>query len=228
MNIIESVDIIGFWGGNKNITITFDRDANFIIGKNGTGKTTVINLIASALKGDIKTLYSIKFESIKITLKEPSVNRKPIIEIKKSINNDNNSVEIIYEIRLKTTEEPIRYIVEGPYEERLYRDLRYRNRNLTEKMTRLESILDELIEVNFLSVHRGTFNRFSRDEEFTTIIDKKASDLSTKFSSYFSLLTTKINEKSKSFQEFVFLTLLDPLSSHGIISSIDDENKKYH
>ncbi|KXV27181.1 hypothetical protein AD937_05420 [Gluconobacter japonicus] len=117
-------------------------------------------------------------------------------------------------------------MVEGPFDEILYRDIRYRSRRISENIAGLESILNELVEVNFLSVHRGSFNKYGRDEEFATVIDKTVSDLSVRFSSYFSLLTTKINEKSKSFQEFVFLKLLEPSPNEMINIIIGEDDKK--
>ncbi len=225
MNVVESIEIDGFWGTPKKITVAFDKEANFIIGKNGTGKTTIINILASSLKADIGTLYSISFDKIKIILKDLGANKKPVIDITKTINLERGSIEIVYEIRLKTTDSPTRYVVEGPFEERLYRDMRYRSRRLSESMATLENILNELVQVNFLSVHRGSFNRFNRDDEFATVIDKTVADLSARFSSYFSLLSTKINEKSKQFQEFVFLKLLEPSPVEAGRTNLSEQDK---
>src|SRR4051812_26967166 len=67
MNKIENVKITKFWG-DKDVNIDFNKDVNFLIGVNGSGKTTVINLIAATLKADFKTLDRIQFETIEITL----------------------------------------------------------------------------------------------------------------------------------------------------------------
>ena len=46
MNYIEHVEINGFLG-SRDVTINFNNDINFLIGVNGSGKTTVINMIAA-------------------------------------------------------------------------------------------------------------------------------------------------------------------------------------
>ncbi|MEA2064645.1 MAG: ATP-binding protein, partial [Gemmatimonadota bacterium] len=48
MNVLENVKIYGVWGW-KDFNLSFKPDVNFLIGVNGTGKTTVIQIIASAL-----------------------------------------------------------------------------------------------------------------------------------------------------------------------------------
>ena len=61
MNKIDKVEITGFWG-NREININFFSDVNFFIGVNGSGKTTVINIIASALTADFTTLDRLPFQ----------------------------------------------------------------------------------------------------------------------------------------------------------------------
>lgn len=59
MYILDKVIIDSFWG-NKTVTLNFKEDANFLIGVNGSGKTTIINLIAASLNADT-LLLSIEF-----------------------------------------------------------------------------------------------------------------------------------------------------------------------
>lgn len=231
MNYIESVEIQGFWG-TKTVRIHFDRDINFLIGANGSGKTTIINLIASALKADISTLYSIQFDKMILRLKTPGVNRKPVIEITKVIDDLMGSIDLTYLIKEKTTEKGQTFGVEGPYDQRIYRDPRYpRQRRMQEAGVRLANILSEVVEVNWLSVHRGAFDRFSRtsrDDEFETVIDLKIAEISRKFASYFSLLDSRANEETKNFQEYVFLSLLEQEHSGSEVfqqAQIEPEDK---
>ncbi|GAI82104.1 unnamed protein product [marine sediment metagenome] len=48
MNIVTNVTITGFWGTHR-LSMRLNPDINFLIGVNGTGKTTAINMIAAAL-----------------------------------------------------------------------------------------------------------------------------------------------------------------------------------
>src|SRR5208282_6659999 len=70
MNFLEKVQISGFWG-DKEVEIPFNPDVNFLIGVNGSGKTTVINLIAAALSADFPTLDRMEFKKIDIHLTGP-------------------------------------------------------------------------------------------------------------------------------------------------------------
>lgn len=85
MNFVESVRIEGFWG-DRTVEVKFQKDLNFLIGLNGSGKTTIINLIAASLRADVTALYAASFSKIMIVLKSQGANRKPVIEITKSTN----------------------------------------------------------------------------------------------------------------------------------------------
>lgn len=231
MNFVESVIIEGFWGDRK-VNAKFYKDLNFIVGRNGTGKTTIINLIAAVLRGDIQTLYSVNFDRIVVTLKSQGANRKPIIEVVKSSTDLAGSITVTYNIKEKTTDKGTLFVVESPHDERVYRDPRsVRSRRLIESGAKLSNLLSSIIEVNWLSVHRSSIDRFakySREEEFDSSVDQKMAELSRKFSSYFSLLSSKASEESKQFQEQVFLSLLDSQGNRflEIISAEDDPEER--
>ncbi|HHN8532638.1 TPA: AAA family ATPase [Klebsiella quasipneumoniae] len=59
------VTIEGFWGV-KDVSLNFYRDYNFIIGPNGIGKTTVLNLITSVFKVDIDAIAKVQFDRVLI------------------------------------------------------------------------------------------------------------------------------------------------------------------
>ena len=44
---IESFKITKLWGYREDINLTFNNDVNVLIGVNGSGKTTVLNLLNS-------------------------------------------------------------------------------------------------------------------------------------------------------------------------------------
>ncbi len=69
MAYITSISIDGFWENHK-IGAKFKKDVNFVVGVNGSGKTTFINLVAAALTGNIDDLAKIAFHKIKINISD--------------------------------------------------------------------------------------------------------------------------------------------------------------
>jgi len=224
MNYIESAMITGFWG-SKVVEIKFHKDINFLIGPNGSGKTTIINLISAALRGDIPALYAVQFEKILIKLKQIGSSRKPTIEITKSFDPIMGSYDLKYTVKESATGQSNTFGVEGPFEERLYREPRnLRSRRAHEAGAKLSAIMTELVEVNWISVHRASMDRstrYQRDDEFDTTIDQRVNEIAKKFASYFSLLSNKAAEESKYFQETVFLSLLEQEHSGMSIFSVE-------
>jgi predicted ATP-dependent endonuclease of OLD family len=212
MNLIDSVEIYGFWG-RKNVSIKFREDINFLIGPNGSGKTTILNIISAALRADILALYSLNFTKVIVRLKTIGANKKPIITVDKVIDQKMGSIELNYNVKEKSSELGHTYGMEGPFDERIYKDYRYpRTRRTVEAGARLGAILAELIEVNLLSINRTTREierNVRREEGNENSIDQKVADISQAFSNYFSLLASKADVESKNFQEYVFLSLLD-------------------
>ncbi|EDN71791.1 hypothetical protein BGS_0785 [Beggiatoa sp. SS] len=68
--IIKNIEIEGFWG-NLKATTELHSDITIFIGLNGTGKTTLINLITAALTADLIQLNNLQFNKIEINLINP-------------------------------------------------------------------------------------------------------------------------------------------------------------
>ena len=65
---IESFKIEKLWG-YRPINLTFHRKMNILIGTNGSGKTTVLNLLHSILKADLRNLLDVNFDLIEVKLR---------------------------------------------------------------------------------------------------------------------------------------------------------------
>ena len=65
---IESLKIDKLWG-DLDMNLIFEPDVNILIGPNGSGKTTVLNLLHGILSADLPSLLNINFDRAVIKLK---------------------------------------------------------------------------------------------------------------------------------------------------------------
>jgi energy-coupling factor transporter ATP-binding protein EcfA2 len=70
---LSSLEIDGFRGERK-IEAELG-DVTFVIGRNGTGKTTLINMLLAVLRVNVKQLSSYAFNSLRITFQSPDPTR---------------------------------------------------------------------------------------------------------------------------------------------------------
>lgn len=230
MSCIDSIEITGFWG-RKNVSLKLNEDLNFLIGPNGSGKTTVINLIAAALQADFLALYSIPFERISIQLNSDEPNKNPIIDIVKATDRDN--IELKYTVcETRGGKEIFTYSVEGrSYDERMYRGpgrLRMMRRRM-EESAHLIKTLSDLVKVSWLSIHRVSPEvemKARHEETYESTVDQKLRETSRGISSYFSLLASQAEKESNIFQEYIFLSLFDkPPSDWDFIKQLSSKHE---
>lgn len=207
MNTIASVYIKGLWG-HQDINIYINSKTNFIIGVNGTGKTTLINLLAAALTFDYEKLLRIEFDSILIRLKEIGGSRRPSIRVRKEPLASEES--LIYEIKMAAKEEPI-VIPFDPRFDRVYIETKDGNRIVSRRrgtnqeshsLSEISLALKELIKVSWLSVNRSD-NLYFRDADkrALTTIDHKIIELNNNLVRYFSVLSQNFSDHTIEFQK---------------------------
>lgn len=214
MNVLENVKIYGVWGW-KDFNLSFKPDVNFLIGVNGTGKTTVIQIIASALTADFRSLSSLPFNRIFLKLSEINGKRKPSIEIIKANQKTPDNMKI--KIKEKSNAKPsILYTKESL--EGIY-FLHKKRKRLIDKQAGLfvdytdHYIRPEMIRrytnVKWLSLQRAAFEEKRSNRDFESTVDLKIEELSTSFIKYFSQLSKKATEEISEFQKKIFVALIE-------------------
>jgi len=194
MNYIENVKVEGFWG-EYSLEFDFNDDVNFLIGINGSGKTTAVNLIVAALTANFSELDRIEFSKITIRLKAKSSRKKPSVIITKKPGKGIPFSSIVYEIRESTTEKPITISLDD-YEEQLM--LRGYPRYILDRErfklqgNSISSSLERLVNVSWLSVHRSSSKLNENEKEnHESSVDRKLKELSNRLVRYFSTLGKK-------------------------------------
>lgn len=141
---IESVDIDGFWH-RFDAKCSFNPDVNIIIGKNGTGKTTFMNILHAVLTTDVSALAENDFESAKITL----VKGKRKRTIKATKFEDDTYPFPVVEYQISQRKRRLR--LASIDDRRMPPSYK---RRLQEQAADLRKELDSLISVTSLSVYR--------------------------------------------------------------------------
>lgn len=202
---LKNVEIEGFWGQHK-IETDFNNDVNIFIGKNGTGKTTFINLLQAVISVDLELLFTLQFEKITINLFEGKKKRKVVVS---KIASELRYKEIEYQIGTSKNKLPIlpeqelRYMSRrsGRIHPKFYREVQD-----------IKSKMRELINVSYLSVNRDNIlkddPRELRREEVYNAIDMRLDELIGELTSYQLQLETDLSKLSKSFQANVLKSML--------------------
>lgn len=232
MNKIDRVKINGFWG-DRELNIDFFPDINFFIGVNGSGKTTVINIIAAVLSADFTTLDKLPFEKLRIELSEVGGRKKPSIEVEKIRNEDSPYPKILYRIKEKASENFKEYSLDEFEEGALIRRriqsrqyqmyMKHMNRGILAK-------LQAIVNVSWLSIHRTSSSKYSSEEEsYESSVDQKLEELSNDLGKYFSVLSSKVSDEIAEFQRNIISSLLTEQTESAVFSlvrSFDLENEK--
>ena len=202
---LKNVEIEGFWSQHK-IGTDFNSDVNIFIGKNGTGKTTFINLLQAVISVDLELLFTLQFEKITINLFEGKKKRKVVVS---KIASELRYKEIEYQIGTSKNKLPIlpeqelRYMSRrsGRIHPKFYREVQD-----------IKSKMRELINVSYLSVNRDNIlkddPRELRREEVYNAIDMRLDELIGELTSYQLQLETDLSKLSKSFQANVLKSML--------------------
>jgi energy-coupling factor transporter ATP-binding protein EcfA2 len=212
MFILKSAIIEGLWGDSKPIYINFDKEFNFLIGKNGCGKTTVINLIAAVLVCDYERLDKIPFSRIVLNMQSSATRKVPSIDVIKTRKSGIPYFDIVYQIKDSQTAKPIRLAFDELNDQNLVRHISargMRDRVFGNISNGARESVAKIVKVSWLSVHRKSDDDQIRDDRRNMpAVDQKLSTLANDLVRYFSAMSKKYEDQTKDFQKKSFLSLI--------------------
>jgi predicted ATP-dependent endonuclease of OLD family len=234
MPTIESVNIEGFWG-NHDVFLKFNPEVNFLVGVNGSGKTTAINILASALQCDEEALERLPFQRIEIVLFDKETRRKPSVIVERDWSDEDRYASIVYKIKesAKSTVDETKVFAPFELREHSYQMRRDPRTGRTLKRSPSSSFmyrdvrneLSKLIKMNWLSINRVSSVRGGPDRNTNeTHVDRKIREISDRLERYFSELSSNANQRTRDFQRKLFRSLISDDTSFSLTTTLDGMN----
>lgn len=141
---IHSVKIDNFWY-RFNASGEFNEDVNIIIGRNGTGKTTFMNILSSVLSVDIDGISANDFDSAVIKL--ISNRKKKTVKVEKIDDERFPFLQVVYQISNRKY-----YVRIFPTDDQRMTS-HFRRRSI-EESEEVRNALSNLVSLSSLSVYR--------------------------------------------------------------------------
>ena len=221
---IESFKIEKLWG-YRDIDLTFNNDVNILIGPNGSGKTTILNLFHSILSGDLRSVLNFNFQQAKIGLKSFKSNSVRTIKVdiedeslKLKVGQREHSAPIDIFSDRRPIRPPLRYLYE--------RDNVIRNM-LSEDVDDESTVLVPLVWLpvsRHLPATKDEEERYTRKKTLESV-DLRLEDLLESLSRYHSILNAQLSERYREFERQVLSVILFS-KEHDQLKSI--RNSVFH
>ena len=200
---IRSIEISGFWN-RHNVSTKFNDQVNVIIGKNGTGKTTFMNILQSVLAVDLDGLYDNQFDTVTIILADGD--KQKTIKATR-IESHLHPISLIeYKISSKKFQVPLL----PPDDVR--RPILMRKRAI-EQSAIVRDALADMVSLASLSVYRirndVDFDIRDRNaKRYSTPVDARLSELTQQLTHYQLELSQSARDISVDLQKKVLISLL--------------------
>lgn len=212
---VNAVRISGLWGV-KDVHLRFDRKINFLIGPNGTGKTTVIRLLSGILRGDFREVIDVEFSKISVELRNVDQNASDAYTVaieKKAagkkgpgslsvqVNKWGGSRPIISEEIQSVADVGLMSLwqLSVPTAESPHMPL---------GSQRLRDFLSKVCYITWLSIHRADPKaKAYGDRSHDSAVEKHLADLQHRFRAYISEHNAMAKKQVKEFEKNIFLSL---------------------
>jgi predicted ATPase len=198
-----------------HLSLKFRPDINFIIGRNGTGKTTVMNLISAMLGFNAEMLGRLPFGKASLTLENIEDPKRTVeIVVEKLSAPEMKRPEITMKVKdgKEQVEFDFDYIGDGRY-------IRYDSPNVVRRRSaevsiRYNRFLASRVNFSWLPIQRADTQRegqryISPEERDMNPLDRKIRQIVVDMTKYLSSLDTKATLIVNQFQQEYFLSMLD-------------------
>ena len=222
--ILDSVIVKDFFNNKNTVELNFKDNTNFVIGENGLGKTTLINLVAGVLEVDTETVMNTDFTEIEIKLCSKKTKTKPIIKVIIT-----NELELRYQIKEKSSDKDFLFneSLNASFRDRSYRNSTRRVHGREDFIvSELKTIINSFLEVSWLTIHRTSRKDRFEDNSFESTVDMKIKQISNQLIRYFSSLDNQASKQLESFQKNVFNLLIDSDTKTSAILNLNLETEK--
>jgi predicted ATPase len=210
LNKLKRVEIEGF-RKEHFVRIDFDEKQNFIVGYNGTGKTTIINLLRSCLCGDATAISKAHFKSIKLFFY--GENSVPYIEYSKETGDFGVPYICFKYYEYSSHQDPvaiIRFKADGwTSKDRFEYDFdEFEEDERDISFKQIMPILENLTSVTWLSIHRADPSSSRKFRNRQHPVDQKIADIIHRMTQYFSSLDNAYSTIRDNFTHKYFVALL--------------------
>ena len=200
---IQSVKIDQFWH-RFDAGCEFRPDVNVIIGKNGTGKTTFMNILSAVLSVDMNAIASNDFESVVVSLSDGKKKRT----IKATKIDDDRSPFLVVEYQISRKKYLMRFVSTDDRRMAMH----YRRR-AQEESSEVRKVLSGLVSLSSLSVYRlrSSDDYEVRDRNGTRLVapvDYRLNELMQRLTHYQLELSQRARSVSTKLQKDVLASIL--------------------
>ncbi|MFV3127972.1 AAA family ATPase [Niveispirillum sp. KHB5.9] len=233
---VSRLEIGGLWG-YKDVSIDFRSDVNFLIGKNGGGKTTIINLISSILSCNMDAIFKVHFRNARVYFLSASGSSRPMLYFSRVSDGDSGPAQSLTIQFFKNSKDkkPLHSAsLPAMYHRGRQRDvsgLGSFSQRLAPLHPEMASAIGFLCEVTWLSVHRKSEAvNLENDTGYDSSVDQRIGDLGNRFNQYVTEIDNLIKREAREFEKKIFSSIIYDSSkynySNNILESIDLPSQK--
>lgn len=178
-NYIKSVVAFGLHSRFNLPKIMFQNGVNILHGKNGTGKTTLLHILANILNGDYRRFAYLQFRAIEAVLDDETRIR---VQRRKGLKKEGSTIQVIVNGAIAQTLQVDRIIEEDETERRSRSD------RLSSSVQRQISLFDQQPEPVLEAAYFPAFRTMI--EAWTALREDRYVDLPARSSDYWKVLAT--------------------------------------